>query len=158
MGVKNPRRRFDGTLTDVGTVQFTTTMAYYKLKQTDDYNSGAKTSRSVIFRRQITRALKRFVSSFTQKIPSAELVLCCFPLDLFVLQTLTKSMPREAKKRNSVSGDKRTRKQTSQLDVQPHLTDECRGDKMLELSLDLLLDQNKVTLKTTDALRVTFFF
>ena len=38
-------------LTDVSMVQFTTTMAYDNLKQTDVYNSGAKLRRSVIIRR-----------------------------------------------------------------------------------------------------------
>ena len=42
--------RFDDALTDVGMGQFTTTMDYDNLKQTDAYNSSAKTLRSVVVR------------------------------------------------------------------------------------------------------------
>lgn len=71
------------------------------------------------------------VISFTQKISSAELVLCCSTLDLFVLQTFIKTMPREAKKRKSRSGtSKRASKRTPQVNVHPQ-TNENPRDKML---------------------------
>jgi len=67
-----------------------------------------------------------------QKILSAELVLCCSTLDLFVLQTFIKTMPREAKKRKSRSGtSKRAGKRTLQVGVQPE-TNENPRDKMLD--------------------------
>ena len=56
------------------------------------------------------------MTSFTQKILLAELVLCCSTLDLFVLQTFIATMPREAKKRKSQSGtSKWASKQTLQV-------------------------------------------
>ena len=46
LGIKIP-----SALTDVGMVQFTTTMAFDNLKKTGVYNSGAKHRRRAIFRR-----------------------------------------------------------------------------------------------------------
>ena len=40
------------------------------------------------------------IISFTKKISSAALVLCCSSLEFFVLQTFFETMPREAKKMN----------------------------------------------------------
>ena len=80
--------------------------AYDNLNYTDVFNSGMKTSHGVIIGRTKYQSFKKVcmltaVISIMQKILSAELVLCCSTLDLFVLQTFIKTMPREAKKRKS---------------------------------------------------------
>ena len=54
------------------------------------------------------------IISFTKKISSAALVLCCSSLDFFVLQTFFETMPREAKEEISRSDTSST--STSVLD------------------------------------------
>ena len=58
-------------------------------------------------KRKTTKSFKQLcietaaIISFTKKMLSAALVLCCSSLDFFVLQTFFETMPREAIKRKS---------------------------------------------------------